>query len=834
MASLAGMSEQAFVGRGAEIAAVRAGLDLGGTLVAGPAGVGKTRLVSEVLRSLDPKKYDVRRAYGTHSAAAIPLGAFAALLPPGAHTVEEVVDELTATGRRLVVGVDDAHLLDAASATVVEQLSRRHLAAVVLTVRDGERPQPDLDLPRIDLTPLRSEQTVQLLEKTLTGAVEAATAERIWQASHGNPLLVRELVATGRASGALAESDGRWRWDGPLAMSARLTDLIRTQMGTLSRDERTALEVLALAEPLGLAALRSYAATETLESRGLVRIRHDGQRTTAWLGHPLYGELVRADLPRLRANRLRRELAQQLEKSGVRRAGDTLRLAVWLLDSGAPAPVDTFATAARQAYAASDLPLAQRLARRALTDHPEPSAVATLTDSLLFDLRAEQAERLLADLWPALDPGQRVALTHPRGFNLQVGLARPAEALVLVAAAEPLATDPDIRFQLASLKFGAAYMTGDYPRAIELAQLSNVDTSPAYALMNNAYADALAATGKPLQALETIAAYEKRAPVESEQLPVAPSLAICRSRTQLRLGQPAEAGRTARAALDRWPGWDFATIAFAALAAAASRQAGAIADATEMLAPALEVIRTATPWEAHLTCLAEAAHAAALAGNSHLANEFLTEGEERAVPGWRGAAYWLDLARPWVAAASGDTSRAVELALRTAADTAAVFFELEALHTVVRLGEPRSALPRLDDIAVEGPCADLYRAHAHALAASDPAALVAASEDFATYGMGLYAAEAMSQAAQLTGSHRAKAAALAAACQGARTPALLLATLPTLTRRELDVARLAAAGLSNQQIADRLALSRRTVENHLGAAYQKLGTTRAALPDRLG
>ncbi|WP_279580715.1 response regulator transcription factor [Fodinicola feengrottensis] len=50
--------------------------------------------------------------------------------------------------------------------------------------------------------------------------------------------------------------------------------------------------------------------------------------------------------------------------------------------------------------------------------------------------------------------------------------------------------------------------------------------------------------------------------------------------------------------------------------------------------------------------------------------------------------------------------------------------------------------------------------------------------------------------------------------QGARTPALLLATAPTLTRRELDVARLAATGLTNQQIADRLALSRRTVEKH--------------------
>jgi DNA-binding CsgD family transcriptional regulator len=810
------MGEQPFVGREREIAAVRASLEAGGTLVTGPAGVGKTRLVNEALKTLDPERYEVRRAYGTHSAAAIPLGAFAALLPASALKIEDAVDELKATERRLVVAVDDAHLLDSASARVVEQLSHRRLAAIILTVRDGERPKPDIALERLDLAPLEATQTTQLLEK-MAGTVDAATAERVWRASGGNPLLVRELVA----NGALTQT-----------MSARLTDLIRTQMGALTRDERTALEVLALAEPIGVDALRSYASVETLETRGLVRIRQDGRRTGVWLGHPLYGELVRAELPRLRANRLRRELADQLEKSGARRSGDTLRLAVWLLDSGAPAPVEVFATAARQAYAASDLPLAQRLAQRALTDH---AAVATLADSLLFDLRAEEAEQLLADLWPALDAGQRVALTHTRGFNLQVGLARPADALVLVREAEPLATDPDTKFQLASLKFGVAYMTGDYRKAVELAQplLSNVDTSPEYALMQNAYADALAATGKPLQALETIASYEKRAPVESEQLPAAPSLAICRSRTQLRLGQPIEAGRTARHALDRWPGWDFGTIAFSALAAAASRHTGAIADAGEVLAPALEVIRTATPWEAHLACLAEAAHAAALAGNAELATKTLEEGDERALPGWRGAARWLELARPWVAAAGGDASRAVELALRTAADTPAVFFELEALHSVVRLGEPRSALPRLDELTVEGPCADLYRAHAHALVANDPTALVAVSEDFSAYGMGLYAAEAMGQAARLDNKYQPKAAELAARCQGARTPALLLAAVPALTRRELDVARLAADGLSNQQIADRLALSRRTVENHLGAAYQKLGGGRAELANRL-
>jgi DNA-binding NarL/FixJ family response regulator len=46
-----------------------------------------------------------------------------------------------------------------------------------------------------------------------------------------------------------------------------------------------------------------------------------------------------------------------------------------------------------------------------------------------------------------------------------------------------------------------------------------------------------------------------------------------------------------------------------------------------------------------------------------------------------------------------------------------------------------------------------------------------------------------------------------------------------LTRREHEVAALAAGGLSNRAIADRLSLSVRTVEHHLQHTYDKLGVS---------
>jgi DNA-binding CsgD family transcriptional regulator len=56
-----------------------------------------------------------------------------------------------------------------------------------------------------------------------------------------------------------------------------------------------------------------------------------------------------------------------------------------------------------------------------------------------------------------------------------------------------------------------------------------------------------------------------------------------------------------------------------------------------------------------------------------------------------------------------------------------------------------------------------------------------------------------------------------------------------LTRREGQIAKLAAKGVPNGKIAKRLGLSVRTVESHLYRVYGKLGvSTRDKLPPLLG
>jgi DNA-binding CsgD family transcriptional regulator len=64
-----------------------------------------------------------------------------------------------------------------------------------------------------------------------------------------------------------------------------------------------------------------------------------------------------------------------------------------------------------------------------------------------------------------------------------------------------------------------------------------------------------------------------------------------------------------------------------------------------------------------------------------------------------------------------------------------------------------------------------------------------------------------------------------AAAHNGYAPELLLALPEALSHREVEVLRLVAAGRSNQEIADALVLSVRTVERHLGHVYDKLGAS---------
>ena len=158
-------------------------------------------------------------------------------------------------------------------------------------------------------------------------------------------------------------------------------------------------------------------------------------------------------------------------------------------------------------------------------------------------------------------------------------------------------------------------------------------------------------------------------------------------------------------------------------------------------------------------------------------------------------------------------------------------------HDASRLGA-RGLAERLRSVADTGdsPVVAARALHVAAVEAGDPDALVAAADAFEALGAVLLAAEAAAEASsevRRRGDQRRGAALatrskqLAARCPGVRTPALAPADAAVpLSTREREVASLAASGLTSQEIADRLFLSIRTVDNHLQKAYAKLGVNR--------
>jgi hypothetical protein len=239
-----------------------------GVVLAGAAGVGKTRLAREALAAAQQRGVVTRWAVATASARALPLGAFAATVgvvgPDPARLVRQASDALLAGGARagVIVGVDDAHLLDELSAVLVHQLVLRGAATVVLTLRTGDT-APDAitalwkdgHLSRLELQPLSADETATLVEARLAGPVDSAAARRLWSMTRGNALYLRQLVEGELESHRLHQVAGLWWWSGRPELSPGLVELVSARIGQLPDAQRDVMEVLAFGEPLGVTLL---------------------------------------------------------------------------------------------------------------------------------------------------------------------------------------------------------------------------------------------------------------------------------------------------------------------------------------------------------------------------------------------------------------------------------------------------------------------------------------------------------------------------------------------------------------------------------------------------
>ena len=482
-----GVDAWPLVGRSEELARLGGAVDARrGAVITGPAGVGKTTLAVTGLQLAQERGMSLARTSATRASQWLPFGAFASLLPPdpsdgrlarGDHGellrryVQAVVE--VGGGRPLVVFVDDAHLLDGGSATLVHQLALTRAATVVATVRSGESvPDPVVALwkddltERIDVGVLDDAAIEELLVTVLGGPVDPATLRQLADRCQGNPLFLRELVTGALETGALVdEVVGIWRLRGALQPTARLVELVALRLGDLTDPERTVLELLTLGEPLGQATvdrLAEPAAVEALERKGLITSRIDGRRVQVWLAHPVYGDVVSLGISALRERALARSLAEVTEATGARRRQDTLLVASWRL-AGGGGSAELLESGAFAARARHDHALTERLARAAIDEGAGFDARFLAAEAAHLEGRPDQAEHELAAL--AVDAGSdaeraRVALLR---FDNTYLLEGRAEFRLIDDAAQAI-TDPSWHDQLLSRRFFAMSMNSG-PRA---------------------------------------------------------------------------------------------------------------------------------------------------------------------------------------------------------------------------------------------------------------------------------------------------------------------------------------------------------------------------------
>jgi DNA-binding NarL/FixJ family response regulator len=837
------------------------GAPVGGVLLVGEAGVGKTRLAREAVGRLAAPGRRTFWTTATKSAATVPLGALAPLLTVRAHPGTGLVDTLASlvarfadeSGQPCVVAVDDAHLLDETSAAVIHQLATQRCAFVLLTTRP-DAPTPDAvtslwsaeGVMRVDLRALADDSVSALLGRVL-GRLDPVSERRIQRICAGNPLLLRELLYAGAASGALAKTGGGWRWTGTKYATGRLIDIVETRMGALDPEQYAAVLPLAYAESLALPLLEAVVGRDRLlaaERRGLITIDTSGARFVARLAHPLYAEVIRGRTPRYQEREVWRTIADALASTPLRRSDDAFQLARWRLNAGHAVAPGLLVAASDRARARADLDAAEEFALAARRAGGGWTADLALADALISQGRSTEADNVLPELPADAAPDERarwqVAHEWTRSQVIGGDPSGPgdaAQAGVLDPAAE-------------AARSWRLLFAGSCRGALQLGESTlGVRCLPADAA-NWATAAVVASAGllgrgdRAMTALrEGLAAADQATGTHvwgRTQIGVAGCVAMLAGGDLTAAAGLAD--RFYREAVDRAdggvPGSTFIVGVWAAQRAMVARHQGKAQAAVAAMTEAAYLLEELPAFVLTPVYVAELAGAYALLGDPEAARISLRRVDDLADIQQRLFCPWIERNRGWVAAASGDLAAAAahaKLAADLAETTEQPTIAALALFDAARFGDAAAVSGRLNSLALRiGHDTPITLARvAAALVAHDAPVLAEAARSLAATGHLLYAAEAATCAHRehvragrtlkaRTVAHQAVM--LSQACEHARTPLLNSAAfLDLLTPRERHIASLAAAGSSSPEIATGLGISVRTVDNHLARTYAKLG-----------
>ena len=643
----------------------------------------------------------------------------------------------------------------------------------------------------------------------------------------------------------LNEKNGAWSWRGDVPDHPRLKELVAVRLERATPEVRWMLEVLCLSEPLTLEQLCDAVGPEAVvagEDAGLILVERSGASAEVRFTHVLYAQLVRASLGKVRTLRAcacstpcsrnsRCGCCRPTEarRQSGSRPGTGIPMTPRSSPSVAPGPPGlSIGGAIRPSWPGGGRGItALDYLVDALLWQGKSDAAKAAAEAVIGDLSAEEYEyftsRWSRMLWWMT--GERP--DEPTGSDVTTGDLSPSARLGSIArqaameatagrgpscisAALEVLDDADADDEARCWAAGAAMIgLGGQGRLDDALRLSDNAFGCARRLTDFNYRLLLSTvfiwlcrlSGNLDQAQRTVD--DLRRELDSRPDPNAGLVALSEAEVVLASGRVREAIPLLHDATLRLDEIDFGGLS----ATAHLRLAESLARAGDVTGAKAELAKGVA-------------------------------GEPRTLEMFRPEQL---LIKAWARVTTGDvkTARALLSDAQTMAEVQGEqLVEVQVHHAGVRWGD-RGAARKLLRIspAVEGPFALTAALQARGFLDRNVADLIEASDRFAERGMAGEAADAMAQAAKVASrfdrmdAHRLanRAAAIVAAAGGFTSPALRAVVMETpLTRRQHEIATLAATGMSNRTIAEHMGIGVRTVESHLGAAYRRLGVTNRA------
>ena len=259
----------------------------------GPAGIGKTRLARELVETKLSESRRVDRLLASEStkdhqfAVLAPLGSPTGVMPgdvPGLMSWYFAQWRTAArSGQPPLVWIDDAQHLDGLTASLLRQAVSSNVVQILATHRSSE-PLPvemvamttEGSLTTQVVAPLTQKAARHLVNAASTGDIDAERVARIIELANGNPLFVLELTSAARTGDSIRDNSS-------------LSSVIGHRFTALTPELRATVELVALTEPIEPALLpHRQSEIAELQSKGLVithgsRLRLDHPLHAAWL-----------------------------------------------------------------------------------------------------------------------------------------------------------------------------------------------------------------------------------------------------------------------------------------------------------------------------------------------------------------------------------------------------------------------------------------------------------------------------------------------------------------------------------------------------------------------